>query len=100
MEKEYQNLSDSVSKISGSKHDLGIANMQTLLEQIKQYRKTADEFSLASATHPAAFYVMETAIPAAKAERPDKLGIILASLIVGFIFSSILVLVSDRKNIA
>ena len=100
MELQYQALSDSVSKSSGGRHELGIAKLQTLLEQIKQYRKTSDEFSLAAATHPAAFYVMESAVPAAKAERPDKSGIILASLIVGFIFSCLLVLVSDRNSIA
>jgi len=100
MEKEYETLSDSLSKINGSRHELGAAKQQTLLEQIKQYRKTADEFALASATHPQAFYVMETAVPAAKAERPDKLGIIFASLIIGFIFSCVLILVSDRKTMA
>ncbi len=98
MEQQYQVLSDSVSKTSGGKHELGMAKLQTLLEQIKQYRKTADEFSLAAATRPAAFYVMETATPTAKADRPDKLGIILASMIVGFVFSCLLVLVSDRNN--
>ncbi len=97
-EQEYQTLSDSVVRTSGAKRELGMAKLQSLLEQIKQYRKTADEFALASATHPPAFYIMETAVPAAKAERPDKLGIIFASMIVGFIFSCFLVLVSDRKN--
>ena len=100
MEQQYQSLSDRVSKTSGGKHELGMAKLQTLLEQIKQYRKTSDEFALAAATHPAAFYVMENAVPAANAERPDKLGIILASLIAGFIFSCLLVLVSDRKMMA
>lgn len=99
-EAEYQLLSDSISKTSGGKHELGMAKLQTLLEQIKQYRKTSDEFALAAATRPAAFYVMENAVPAAKAERPDKLGIILASLIAGFIFSCLLMLVSDRKMMA
>ena len=100
MEKEYEMLSDSLLKTNGGKHDLSVAKQQTLLEQIKQYHKTADEFALVSATHPPAFYVMETAVPAAKADRPDKLGIIFASMIVGFVFSCVLVLVSDRKTMA
>ena len=97
MEQQYQVLNDSISKTGGAKYALGTARLETLLEQIKQYRKTADEFALAAATSPAAFYIMETAVPAAKAERPDKLGIILASMIVGFVFSCLLVLLSDRK---
>lgn len=98
MEQEYQALSDSLPKTTGGKQALVITKMQTLLEQIKQYHKTADEFKLATETHPAVLYVMESAVPAAKAERPDKRGIIFAALIAGFIFSSFLVLVNDRKN--
>lgn len=98
MEKEYQVLSDSISKTNTGKYELGMAKLQTLLEQIKQYRKTADEFRLASATPPAALYVMESAVPAAKAERPDKPGILLAALLAGFIFSCLLVLVYNRNQ--
>jgi len=98
MENEYQASSDSVSKTTGGRHDLGIAKQQTLLEQIRQYRKTADEFKLASEAPPPALYVMESAVPAVKAERPDKGGIISAAFIAGFIFSCLLVLLNDRKN--
>jgi hypothetical protein len=98
MEQQYQQLSDSLPAINGGRRELVIAKEQTLLEEIKQYRKAADEFALAAETRPAVLYVMEAAVPAAKAEKPDKTNIILASLIAGFIFSCILVLVNDRKN--
>jgi len=100
MEKEYQALSDSISKTMGGKHELGIAKQQTLLEQLRQYRKTADEFRLASENPPPALYVMESAVPAPKAERPDKGAIIGAAFIAAFIFSCLLVLLNDRKNMA
>jgi hypothetical protein len=74
--------------------------MQTIAEQIRQYRKTADEFRIAAQTPPVALYVMETAIPAAYAERPEKLVIIFSSCLVAFIFSILLVLVNNRKSIA
>ena len=98
-ESEYKLLGDSLSKIDKDAQPLVIAHMQTLTEQINQYRKTADEFSVAADNPPAVLYVMEAGTPAAKAERPDKLGIILAACLAGFIFSSLLILVNDRKNI-
>lgn len=98
MEKEYLQLSDSLPSMIGSSQQLGVAKQQTLLEQVKQYRKAADEFKLAAATPPAVLYVMETAAPAAKAERPDKTNIILIAMIAGFVFSCLLVLVNDRNQ--
>ena len=98
MEQQYRQLSDSLPVMSGSRRELAADKLQTLLEQVKQYRKAADEFKLATQTHPAVLYVMETAVPAAKAEKPDKSGIILAAMIAGFIFSCVLILVNDRNQ--
>ncbi|MEO8173654.1 MAG: Wzz/FepE/Etk N-terminal domain-containing protein [Sediminibacterium sp.] len=100
MEKEYQLLSDSLPNLRTGKQQLAAAQMQTIAEQIRQYRKTADEFKIALQTIPAALYVLEPAIPAADAERPDKLMIILSTCLVAFVFSSLLVLVNDRKSVA
>ena len=98
MELEYQLLSDTLTKTNGGKQELARAKLQTLIEQIKQYQKTAGEFALAKETVPAVLYVMESAVPAAKAERPDKEGIISAAFIAAFFFSCFLVLLNDRKN--
>jgi hypothetical protein len=100
MEHEYSSLNDSVSTLVNAKRELAVTQMQILLEQIKQYRKTAGEFTLASQTPPAVLYVMEPGKPAAKAERPDKMFVILAACLAGFIFSCLLVLVNDRKSMA
>ena len=50
--------------------------------------------------HTDVLYVLESAVPAAKSERPDKPAIILISMLIAFVFSCFLVLVNDRKNIA
>jgi len=99
MENNYQLLSDSVMRLTGAKQELAKASKEVLLEQIKQYRKTTDEFKLAAETPPEALFVMESAIPAAKAERPDKLAIILGAALIGFIFSVFVLLVYNRKTI-
>lgn len=100
MEQEYQQLSDSLPAISGSRRELAVDKLQTLLEQVKQYRKAADEFKLAIQIPSPVLYVMEPAVPAAKAERPDKTAILLAAMIAGLLFSCILVLVNDRNQMA
>ncbi len=98
MEAQYRKISDSLSTINGGNRELAAVQMQTLLEQLKQYRKSADEFKLATQTQPAVLYVLESAVPAAKAERPHKLNSILVALLLGFVFSSLLVLVSNRNT--
>ena len=97
-EQEYQGLSDGISGTTGGKRELGMAKMQSLLEQIKQYRKTADEYTLAAQTPPSVLYVMESAVPAAKAERPNKVAIILTAFLAAILFSCLVVLINDRKN--
>jgi len=96
MEQEYQALGDS---ISSGKDGLAIGKRQTLMEQINQYRKMSNEFKLAAQAPPAVLYVMESATPAAKAERPDKPAIILAACLIGFIFSCLLILVNNRNAV-
>ena len=98
METKYSTLSDSLLRAAPARKELLAVQMRTLLDQLQQYRKTADEFALASQTPPAVLYVQEAAVPAAKAERPDKFAILIATGLVSFAFICILVLVNDRKQ--
>lgn len=96
-ENEYRQLSDSFPLTDKGKNDLLTLRLQTLSAQISEYRKKADEFKLAAATAPEVLYVMEAAVPAADAERPDKPAIIVAAILAGFLFSTLWVLVAERK---
>jgi len=96
MEQEYHALADSTRGNDG----LLVTKRQALVEQINQYRKMVNEYKLAAQTPPAVLYVMESAVPAAKAERPDKPAIILAACLIGFIFSCLLVLLNNRNSLA
>lgn len=98
METKYSTLSDSLLRATPARKELLALQMRTLLDQLQQYRKTADEFTLAIATPPAVLYVLEAAVPAAKAERPDKLAILIATGLVSCVFICLLVLVNDRKQ--
>lgn len=97
-EASYKQLYDSLSKAPDIQTSLIQKHMETLLEQLTQFRKTAATVQLIGATAPAALYVLEPAVPAAKAERPDKPAIILAATIVGFLFSLLAALLSNRKQ--
>lgn len=96
MELEYRSSADSTHGNDG----LFVTKKQSLVEQINQYRKMVNEYKLAAQTPPAVLYVMESAVPAAKAERPDKPAIILAACLIGFIFSCLLVLLNNRNSVA
>ena len=100
MEGQYKQLADSLTASKPPIHDLLTLKMQTLLDQVKEYRKTADEFKLAIQSQPAVLYVMEKAVPAAKAERPDKPAVLLAAFILALLFGSLLVLINNRNNVA
>jgi capsular polysaccharide biosynthesis protein len=97
MEQEYQQLSDSLPLLSESKKQLTAVHLQTLLEQIKQYRKTADEFALAAQAHPEGLYVLEPAVAASKPGKPEKLNIVLAACAAGFVFSTLVLLFRNAQ---
>lgn len=99
-EQQYTLLKDSLQRVNASQKELLSAQLTGLLEQLKQYRIAEDEFILAIQTPPAVLYVLETAAPAAKAERPDKLAVLIATGLVSFVFICLLVLVNDRKQSA
>lgn len=97
-EQRYASLSDSISKVKPAQQTLLQKHMETLLEELSRYRKTAASFTLMGETAPPALYVLETAVPAAKAERPDKLNAILISGLAGFLFSILFLLLKARRS--
>lgn len=97
-ELQYRQLRDSPDIADKTKKELTNARIEMLLEQIKQYQKYADEFMLAASAAPPILYVLEPATATAKAERPDKPAIILAAALLGFVFSFLIVLITDRKK--
>lgn len=98
MEATYVQLGDSISRADFSRKALLTARQASLLDQLQQYQKTRDEFRLAAQIAPAVLYVMEKAVPAAKAERPDTTAVLLATSLLSFVFICLLVLVNDRKK--
>jgi uncharacterized protein involved in exopolysaccharide biosynthesis len=98
METSYKLLADSVTVATPSEKILLNNRMQTMLEQMAAFHKTADEFMVAEKNIPAALYVLEPASPAAYAQRPDKPAIIAATAIASLLFGCMLVLLGDSKK--
>ena len=98
-EAQFEKLNDSMMHASAAQAILLQKHMETLLEELGKYRKTAATFKLMGETTPPALYVLEPAVPAAKAERPDKAAIIIAAAIAGFIFSVLGLLLGNRKQL-
>lgn len=96
-EQQYASLNDSISKAGHAQQILLQKHMETLLEELSRYRKTAASFQLMGETVPPALYVLEPAVPSAKAERPDKLNAVLISGLAGFLFSILFLLLKDRR---
>lgn len=99
-EKEYHKISDSSSNktISSSNLNLLIIKRNTLLEQIQQYQKSANEFSLAIQNNTPALIEIEKGYPSAKADKPKKLDVLMAAFFISLIFASLAALIYNRKK--
>ena len=112
LEKQFKILSDSIKTSYNNSFsrptlghqpdyiDLLSVKKENILEQIKQYTKSVNELQLAIATTPPTLYVLEKARPAAIAERPAKIEILIAAFFISLIFGIIATLIYGRKQIA
>lgn len=100
-EEEYRSLTDSLKSIPVDAiqlNDLLQLRAKSVLDDLKEYRTLWAQFSIMTKIQSPVLFVLERAVPAAKAERPDKPAIILAAAIAGFIFSLLLILLGNRKK--
>jgi len=70
---------------------------QALLQQLQQYYIVANEFKLAINNHAPALYIIENASPAAKHYKPKKLDVLIATMLISFVFGCLVVLINNRK---
>ncbi|MBW0178979.1 Wzz/FepE/Etk N-terminal domain-containing protein [Sediminibacterium sp.] len=100
-ETEYQQLADSLRKIPETKDqlfELLQLRIKSVLSDLQEYRTLAAQFGVMTKMQTPVLFVLDKAVPSAKAERPDKPAIILAAAVAGFIFSILLLLLGNRKQ--
>jgi capsular polysaccharide biosynthesis protein len=74
-------------------------NQQMLSDQLVKYEKLINEYQFIIDNKPAALIVVEKATPAIKPDKPKRLNIMVATLFASFIFSILLALLLERKNL-
>ena len=77
---------------------LDLVKSNTLSEQINTQQKAVDEIKLAIDNNPPALYVLETATPAAKPEKPNVLEVLILSTMVSVVFGTMALLIYNRKD--
>lgn len=70
---------------------------EALLQQLKQYYTTANEFKLAINSNTPALYIIESAAPAAKHDKPKKLLLLFSIAIISFVFACLRLVIVRKK---
>jgi hypothetical protein len=101
LENQYKNIADSLQVNSSSfRKDMFETQRQSILEQIKIYQKSVNEFKLAIATTPASLYVIEKAMPSASPDKPVFIMSLIMVLFASIAFGIIAALIFERKESA
>ncbi len=96
--KDLETEVDSLNKEIATVSAFTIINKRdALLQQLKQYYTTANEFKLAISNNTPALYISEIASPAAKHDKPKKLTTIIASAFASLLFGCFIALLFARK---
>jgi uncharacterized protein involved in exopolysaccharide biosynthesis len=104
LDKQFKLLSDSIEASYTNTHpphssDLFNIKRENIVDQIKQYSKSVNELQLAISTTPPTLYIVEKARPAAIAERPAKIEILIAAFFSSLIFGIISILIYERNKV-
>lgn len=100
LEQEVAAINDSLKIMDITKDAALMYNnkREALLQQLKQYYTAANEFKLAISNKAPALYIIENAAPAAKHDKPKKLEVLIATLMISFVFGCLIALVYKRKQ--
>lgn len=95
---------DSLDKIwlssekSVSEREASRLEKATLETQLMQYAKLITEYQLMIDSKPSALFIVERARPALRADKPERLLIIIATTVLGFIFAFLIALLLETRK--
>jgi len=98
LEKKYEQISNKMKVEKDNLSQLDLAKANSLFEQLNSQQKTAAEIKLAIDNNAPALYILETAVPAAKAEKPNILEVLIITAIVSFVFGAAALLIYNRED--
>jgi len=101
LKKDYEDETDSITSGHASMDKaLFESKRQSILEQIRQYQQTENEWKLAIASTPAALYIVQKAAASAYHDKPLLINILITTCLIASIFASIAVLIYERKQLS
>lgn len=98
LQRAYVDLYTKISDGKAQNQKLDSIKMNSYLEKIQNQEKVAGEIKLALENNAAAMFVLETAVPAAKSEKPNIPEILLLTTLISFAFGSMALLVYHREE--
>lgn len=95
----YQVLSDSLQRTT-NQASTDFLNMQksSLLQQMAQYEKLLDQYTLMVKAKPQTLIIIERATPALKPDKPRSLEIVIAATVLSLFFAVFAALVLERRR--
>jgi uncharacterized protein involved in exopolysaccharide biosynthesis len=94
---EYQKISDSLQHLP-SPNELLTARKNSLMQQIQEYQKLIDQYTLMVDAMPPALIEVERAKPALHPDKPERLLIIVGSGALALLFGFFTALVLERRR--
>jgi uncharacterized protein involved in exopolysaccharide biosynthesis len=99
LENQYRVINDSISSTTVVfQKEMFETKRQSILEQLKQFQKSENEFKLALSTTPPSLYIIEKAFPSVSKDKPLVLPTLLVVFFTSLIFAIIAALVFERKQ--
>ena len=95
---QYRALSDSMKQLAGADAELVHARRAAVFEQLVQYEKLVDQYTMAAATNPQVLLTVERARPSPWPDKPRTLQTVLLAIIGAGAFAWIVALFMDRKR--
>lgn len=98
LQKLYVELYNKNKDAKVQQIEMDVLKMNNLLVQIQSQEKAAAEIKLAIDNNAPALYVLETAAPAAKAEKPNILEVLILTALVSLVFGAMALLIYNRED--
>jgi capsular polysaccharide biosynthesis protein len=98
LQKGYAELYDKNKDSKVLRVEMDVIKMNNLLEQIQSQQKAVGEIKLSIDNNAPALYVLETAVPAAKSEKPNILEVLILTALFSLVFSAMALLIYNRED--
>jgi hypothetical protein len=98
LNKIYDVISNKIKAEKENAAQLDYVKSNGLFEQINAQQKAAAELKLAIDNNAPALYVLETAVPAAKSEKPNIPEVLILTALASLIFGILVLLIYNRED--